>query len=181
MTGHFPHSKRLERSISVDRLERLELKMKARGRFLMRGRRASLLRRDQEPHGNESPRRPIRSHRSHDQRHRRNRQILRAGVSVLKEKFLKDRTECRATHCASASRKPIFRTAPPMSRTRAQTPIFGSADVCLIAAVPLDEVLPHVCGENISIVGPVSRKGAIGLMRSVYVHDPDGNLVEVSE
>jgi len=64
---------------------------------------------------------------------------------------------------------------------KAQTPTFGSADACLIAAVPLDEVLPHVCGENISVVGPVSRKGAIGLMRSVYVHDPDGNLVEVSE
>ena len=65
---------------------------------------------------------------------------------------------------------------------KARTPTFGSADFCLIAAVPLDEVVAHLRGENITIeAGPVIRKGAIGPMRSVYFRDPDGNLVEVSE
>ena len=65
---------------------------------------------------------------------------------------------------------------------KARSPTFGSADFCLIAAIPLDEVLTHLRGENITIeAGPVSRRGAVGQMRSVYFRDPDGNLVEVSE
>jgi catechol 2,3-dioxygenase-like lactoylglutathione lyase family enzyme len=65
---------------------------------------------------------------------------------------------------------------------KAQVPTFGSGDFCLIAAVPLDQVLAHLRAENIAIVaGPAPRRGAIGQMRSVYFRDPDGNLVEVSE
>lgn len=65
---------------------------------------------------------------------------------------------------------------------KARTPTFGSADFCLIAAVPLDELLAHLRAENISIeAGPVTRRGALGPMRSVYFRDPDGNLVEVSD
>lgn len=65
---------------------------------------------------------------------------------------------------------------------KARSPTFGSADFCLIAAIPLDNVLARLRGENITIeAGPVSRRGAVGQMRSVYFRDPDGNLVEVSE
>ena len=65
---------------------------------------------------------------------------------------------------------------------KAQTPTFGSGDFCLIAAVPLDQMLAHLRAESIAIVaGPVTRRGAVGQMRSVYFRDPDGNLVEVSE
>jgi len=42
-------------------------------------------------------------------------------------------------------------------------------------------VLAHLRAENIAIAaGPVTRRGAVGPMRSVYFRDPDGNLVEVS-
>jgi catechol 2,3-dioxygenase-like lactoylglutathione lyase family enzyme len=60
-------------------------------------------------------------------------------------------------------------------------PVPGSADVCLIAATPLAEVIRHLreCGVEI-IEGPVQRSGATGLMLSVYFRDPDGNLIEVS-
>jgi len=65
---------------------------------------------------------------------------------------------------------------------KAQTPTFGSGDFCVIAAFPLEQVLAHLRAENIAIVaGPVSRRGAVGSMRSVYFRDLDGNLVEVSE
>jgi catechol 2,3-dioxygenase-like lactoylglutathione lyase family enzyme len=66
--------------------------------------------------------------------------------------------------------------------TKARAPTFGSGDFCLIAAVPLDQVIAHLAKEGIDLeAGPVARRGAMGPIRSVYFRDPDGNLVEVSE
>ncbi len=66
--------------------------------------------------------------------------------------------------------------------TKAKVPTIGSGDFCLIAAVPLDEVIAHLKAEGIAIdTGPVSRRGALGPLRSIYLRDPDDNLVEVSE
>ena len=66
--------------------------------------------------------------------------------------------------------------------TKARVPTIGSGDFCLIASVPLDEFIEHLKKNQISIdVGPVPRRGALGPIRSVYLRDPDGNLVEVAE
>ena len=66
--------------------------------------------------------------------------------------------------------------------TKARVPTPGSGDFCLIAAVPLDEVIAHLKKEGVAIEsGPVARRGALGPIRSVYFRDPDGNLVEVAE
>ena len=66
--------------------------------------------------------------------------------------------------------------------TKAARPTFGSGDFCLIAAVPLDDVIAHLRAESIALeAGPVPRRGAVGALRSVYFRDPDGNLVEVAE
>ena len=66
--------------------------------------------------------------------------------------------------------------------TKAKTPTFGSGDFCLIAAVPLDQVIAHLRAEKVAIdTGPVPRRGALGPIRSIYLRDPDGNLVEVAE
>ncbi|MCL4743980.1 MAG: VOC family protein [Burkholderiaceae bacterium] len=66
--------------------------------------------------------------------------------------------------------------------TKAAAPTFGSGDFCLIAALPLDEVIAHLAREAIALeAGPVARRGALGALRSIYFRDPDGNLVEVAE
>jgi catechol 2,3-dioxygenase-like lactoylglutathione lyase family enzyme len=65
---------------------------------------------------------------------------------------------------------------------RAARPAAGSADFCLIADRPLDEVIERLHARSIPIeLGPVARTGAKGAIRSVYLRDPDGNLVEISE
>jgi catechol 2,3-dioxygenase-like lactoylglutathione lyase family enzyme len=58
----------------------------------------------------------------------------------------------------------------------------GTLDVCFIAAVPLEDVITRLAACNVPIIeGPVMKTGAQGPIRSVYVRDPDGNLVEISE
>jgi catechol 2,3-dioxygenase-like lactoylglutathione lyase family enzyme len=64
----------------------------------------------------------------------------------------------------------------------ARRPTPGSADVCLIVEGTLDEVEREL--ERAGVVfelGPVPRAGATGPIRSLYLRDPDGNLVELSE
>jgi catechol 2,3-dioxygenase-like lactoylglutathione lyase family enzyme len=58
----------------------------------------------------------------------------------------------------------------------------GTLDVCFIAAAPLKDVIARLALCNVPIIeGPVMKTGAQGPIRSVYVRDPDGNLVEISE
>lgn len=64
---------------------------------------------------------------------------------------------------------------------KARTPVPGSADVCFITATPLDEVQAHLAAHGVAVEeGPVPRTGAVGPITSVYIRDPDGNLVEIS-
>ena len=65
---------------------------------------------------------------------------------------------------------------------RAHVAVPGSLDLCFIAAVPLDEVVKRLQARNVKILeGPVMKTGAVSKLRSVYVRDPDLNLVEISE
>jgi len=58
----------------------------------------------------------------------------------------------------------------------------GTLDICFIAAIRLEDVIARLAACNVPIIeGPVMKTGAQGPIRSVYVRDPDGNLVEISE
>ncbi len=63
----------------------------------------------------------------------------------------------------------------------AARPMPGSADLCLIVAEPAAAVIAHLatCGVPIE-QGPVVRTGALGPIESIYVRDPDGNLIELA-
>lgn len=64
----------------------------------------------------------------------------------------------------------------------ARRPTPGSADLCFLVEGPLEDVASELAAAGVAIeLGPVERTGAHGAMRSVYLRDPDGNLVELSE
>ena len=64
---------------------------------------------------------------------------------------------------------------------KAKRPTIGSADLCLIVDTPLETVMQELAEKNISLVeGVVERTGATGKLRSLYIYDPDGNLVELA-
>jgi len=68
-------------------------------------------------------------------------------------------------------------TAPDIARAT----VPGSGNFCLLTTTPIAEVVAALQRERVAIIaGPGERAGATGPILSVYFHDPDGNLVEVS-
>jgi catechol 2,3-dioxygenase-like lactoylglutathione lyase family enzyme len=64
---------------------------------------------------------------------------------------------------------------------KADIPTPGSMDICFITGTPIMEVLNELKEKNIEIIeGPVKRTGANGPIESIYIRDPDGNLIELS-
>jgi catechol 2,3-dioxygenase-like lactoylglutathione lyase family enzyme len=64
---------------------------------------------------------------------------------------------------------------------KAAHPTPGSADLCFITLTPIEEVVEYLATLRVHVEeGPVERAGAVGNIRSVYIRDPDHNLVEIS-
>jgi catechol 2,3-dioxygenase-like lactoylglutathione lyase family enzyme len=64
---------------------------------------------------------------------------------------------------------------------KARRPTSGAIDLCFITETPLAEIKAHLenCGVAIEM-GIVPRTGAMGAIESIYIRDPDGNLIEIA-
>ena len=63
----------------------------------------------------------------------------------------------------------------------AKHPLPGSTDLCFITATSIQQVVEHLHSSGITpLEGPTKRIGATGPLLSIYIQDPDGNLLELS-
>ena len=86
-------------------------------------------------------------------------------------------------HYLSFGRQKInIHTFPGEFEPSAQYPGYGTNDFCLITTDDLEDVKKELQEAGVSIVQDVCEKvGARGAMHSLYVYDPDGNLVEIAK
>lgn len=64
---------------------------------------------------------------------------------------------------------------------KASRPTAGSGDICFITDDTPPAVLQHLNKLGVPVVlGPVERSGALGPITSIYIRDPDANLIEIS-
>lgn len=64
---------------------------------------------------------------------------------------------------------------------KAADPRPGTADLCFLSDTDIDDWMTHLAAHDINIEdGPVARTGATGPISSIYIRDPDGNLIEIA-
>ena len=104
--------------------------------------------------------------------------VLGCQVVRFKAASGEDRTALRI---GDSPQKINLHSAERPFQPAAKAPQPGSADLCFITSTPLEVAIAHFQCLQIPIVtGPVQRTGTLGPILSVYIRDPDGNLIEVA-
>lgn len=87
--------------------------------------------------------------------------------------------DCKVMHCGHQLL--YLQQLDALSELTPKTPTSGSADLCLVASDPLENILNHLKSYFIEIIaGPKEAVGANGKMHVIYLNDPDGNLIELA-
>ncbi|HFT2470541.1 TPA: VOC family protein [Providencia stuartii] len=64
---------------------------------------------------------------------------------------------------------------------KAHLPVPGSLDLCFISNTPINQIMTFIQQQGVEIIeGPVKRTGAMGEILSIYIRDPDLNLIEIA-
>lgn len=64
---------------------------------------------------------------------------------------------------------------------KAKRPTPGSTDLCFITSDKIEAVIEHIESCDVKVIeGPVERTGAKTKLRSIYLRDPDDNLIELA-
>lgn len=67
------------------------------------------------------------------------------------------------------------------TKLKAAHPTIGSADLCIVVGDDINDVENHLKSYFVNIIeGPVKKIGSEGEMTSIYVTDPDNNLIEIA-
>ncbi len=79
------------------------------------------------------------------------------------------------------SQKINIHTTEDTARPKAARPHCGSFDFCLLSDTPMQKIMSNLQQLNIPVIlGPVDRSGAVSELNSIYINDPDGNLIEIA-
>lgn len=79
------------------------------------------------------------------------------------------------------SQKINLHTIDEAASPKAARPQCGTADFCLLSNMPMNELVTNLQQMNIPVIlGPVGRSGAVNKLTSIYINDPDGNLIEIA-
>ena len=66
-------------------------------------------------------------------------------------------------------------------KPNALNPSSGSMDICFISKNKINTWVHHLVKKGINIeIGPEKKTGALGPILSIYIRDPDFNLIEIS-
>ncbi|WP_159877318.1 MULTISPECIES: VOC family protein [Aquitalea] len=104
------------------------------------------------------------------------------GLGMTLEKFIGGTPPVERLALKFGSQKINIHVQGKEFEPKAALPTPGALDLCFIASQPLDTVMARLQEKGLAIIeGPVGRTGATGKIRSVYLRDPDQNLIEISE